>query len=615
MNIFLKKELPLFILFTAIIIVSQIIILAPHMRFGFTPDDVWLFTDFNLLGSNPFSKFLEVWKEGGPHNTSPLYYNGILFSFFGFDYKLYQIISLFFKIISIVSFYSLIQIVFRNKLLSFLSGLIFSFHYTSAGGLEMVTRSQDYLVIVGINIFLMLFYFVLSKKPKNTLLAVITSLVLFCLFVINPIRAYPLLVFILFVEIIYLLIYKSRVNFHYIVKTTIILFTPFVFFLYLLSYSKEGGFYRNLLFMIQKISDGNLQLILTPFATLGSFFLTGEWFRILSLSKWDFNYYFFNYVWFKALIFFVILTAPLSIIFSKKPGRFFFTVIVINTIFEAALFFLVNKVVNLPEGIKMHYDPIFLIPSTILGIYIVTLTIVVLWEWVYSNKKNIFQNLYLFGMLFLLSFIWSTWIFQDYSSVPLGLHGYATLPSMGISVVLASIFALIYTKIKSSNNLFKSFAPSIFLVLIPYYFFCNDQVQGFLKKNLDGGMKATDQIYMKNKFWSFIRDPKDCNKFIYISANDYPNGSFYDFILLDRFDKWYNLYSPYHSKSLCPIAYLLHDKDKLRASYTSINDKKGFLYKNIDKVNIFYPFENFYAFKLQDRNILDVTSDVLSEIK
>lgn len=608
---YLKREWLFLLIFILLISFSQGLILKSHLEFGFSPDDIWFFSDFSRLGSQPFLKFNQVWQDAGPYHAPHIYYNGILFSFFGFNHQAYQIASLIFKILSIISFYILIQVVFRNRLLTFISALIFSLHYSSLGSFEMVSRTQDYLLITGINIFLIFFYLI-HKESKNLLWITLASAVLFFSFFINPIRAYPMLPFILFLGALIFFKNKSLSNFYWVAKNLTIIFLPLILFFILMG--TGGAFYNNILFILKKVSQGNLQLLLTPITTVGGLFLIGDGLKFLASTSWNFNS-FLSYFLGGPLVIFGLLTLFLSTILSKRPIKFFCLVFITNFILELLLFFIVDKVLNLPEATKISYDPFTYAPGAVLGIYIIVLTIFIFKEWL-NDQKNIFLSLYLLGMLFAANHIWLTWIFQDFIYIPLGINGYSTLPSMGISAAIASILTLIYTKFKN-NKILKNFAPSVFLILIPYFFLSNDQIQIYLTRFLDsGGMKASDQVSMKNKFWQFIQEPTSCNKFFYLyTKGDHQNEYAHSVIMIDRFDKWHNLYGPFKSKVPCPVALLVNDEDKLISSYGLSNNTEGFFYKDFDGVEKFFPLKDFYAFKLQNKNIIDIKSEIMEKIR
>lgn len=611
--LYFKKELLSLLIFILIVSFSQALILKTHLEFGFSPDDVRLISDFIALGPNPFSKFIQVWQDlGGPHIVNPLYYNGILFNFFGFNYQAYQVTALIFKILSIVSFYLLIQVVFRNRLLSFISGLIYSFHYGSVGSVEMVARTQDYLVITGLNIFLILFYLVNIGKLKNIFWLIFTSLILFSAFFINPIRAYPILPFICFLAV---LIYFKKIslsNFYHIVKNLIIIFLPFILFFGL--QGSGGVFYGNTLVISEKVSVGNFQMLLSPISSFGSLLITGDNLRFLSTPDWDLNN-FLSYFFGGPLIVFGFFSFIFSKILSEKPLKFFLGVFIANFLLEWLFFLAIDHGMNLPQQLKMSYDPYTFATPAILGGYILILSIFIFIEWL-KNKQNIYLSLYLLGMVFAITFVWFTWILYDYSNIPMGIYGYSTIPSMGISAAIASILMLAYIKIKESK-VFKPFAPFVFLLLIPYFFLSNNQIQRYLKYNIAYGNKALDQIYLKNKFWSFLTsDSNLCNNFFFLDTkNDSPNGYNYSFIMIDRFDRWYSLYGPFNSKKSCPVALLVSDEEKLLSSYTTSRGKAGFFYKYFNGDDNFFPLEDFYAFKLQNRDIIDIREETLSKLR
>ncbi len=619
MKSYFKKGWAVFLLFTLIVSVSQYIILKPHLGFGFSPDDVRLISDFISLGSNPFSKFSYVWNHlGGPHIINPLYYNGILFSFFGFNYSSYHLTALIFKILSIACFYLLIQTVFKNRLLSFLSGVIYSFHYGSVGSMEMVARTQDYLVITGLNIFLILFYLISVKRLKNILLLVLSSFVLFSAFFINPIRAYPILPFICFLGILQFSSDKSLPNFYRIVKNLAIIFLPFILFFGL--FGSGGSFHYNSYDIIKRVSNGNLQMLLSPFSSFGSLFITEGALRLLSLPRWN-PTSFLDYFFTGPFILFGVVTIALSKIFSSKPLKFFFRVFIANFIAEMLIFLAINHGINLPENLRQSYDPVAYAPAAILGVYIIVVSLFVFLEW-FKNKQNIYLKLYLFGICSAVTFVWFTWILYDFSSIPMGIYGYSTIPVMGISTAIASILVLAYTRISVRFN--KHIAPLVFLILIPYFIFSNNLIQTYLEKNLTSGNNWADQIRLKDKFWQLVENPHSCNKLFYLSVNDYPNGYFYSFIMLDRFDRWYSLYSPYHSKQRCPVALVINNEENLLINYKIINGKKGFLYKDIEYLLYkfedadfkegFIPIEDLQSLKLQDRDITNINEEILQKL-
>ena len=609
---YFKKEWVFLLIFILFISFTQMIILKPHLEFGFTPDDVRLISDYIALGPNPFLQFGTVWRAlGGPHMVNPLYYNGILYNIFEFDYQAYQVASLVFKILSVISFYLLIRVIFRNRFLSFISGIIFSFHYGSVGSMEMVARTQDYLVIIGLNIFLLLHYLINAGKVKNIFWLILSSLILFSAFFINPIRAYPILPFICFLAIFIFLKKISLSNFYKAAKNLTIIFFPFVLFFGL--QGTGGVFYGNTLVIIQKVSLGNFQMLLSPFSSFGSIFLTGNTLGFLSSLTWTLND-FLGYFIGGPFIIFGVITAILSKVVSQKPLKFFLSVFITNFLLELLIFWVIDHGMNLSTSFKMSYDPYTYAPSAILGVYILVLTVFVFLEW-FRNRQNIYLCLYLLGISFTVTFVWFTWILHDFVNIPMGIYGYSTIPSMGVSAAIASILMLAYTKIENQKSFLRVFSLFAFLPLMPYFFFSNNQIQAYLKANMDYGDRVSDQIFLKNKFWNFLKnDTTPCNNFFFLKTiSNEQNGLNYSFIMIAEFNSWYNLYGPYNSKQPCPVALLVSDEEKLLSTYTILEGKEGFLYKysNGGKDNFFH-LEDFYAFKLQNRDIIDIKSGRLS---
>lgn len=608
---YLKKEWLFLLVFILIISFSQAVILKQHMEYGFSPDDVWFFSVFSKLGPHPFLKFNQVWQEYGPYHTSNIFTNGILFNFFGFNHQAYQAASLIFKIFSVISLYFLIQIVFKNRLLALLSGLIFSFHYASIGSLEMTARTQDYPLMAGLNIFFIIFYLIYSKKLKNILWIFLSSVILFITFFINPIRAYTIIPFILFSGMILFLKDRPFSNFRWITKIFTIIFLPFI--LFILLKGPGGGYPGNFFITLQKASIGNLQVFLTPLTTIGGLFLVGDSLKFLNPSTWDLNN-FLNFFLGGPLLILGSLTLILSKVISKKPLKFFALVFTLNFFFELIIFLIVSHALNLSPEVKMNYDATTYAPAALFGGYIIILTIFVFKEWL-SDKKNIFLSLYLLGIVYAVCTILLTWIFQDFIYVPLGINGYSTLPSMGVSVSISAVLALAYTNFRT-HKILRVLAPAVFLILIPYFLLSNNQIQMYFDRYLNaGGMRASDQISLTNNFWQHVNEPRSCNKFFFLNLKSDPQNRYlYNVIMTDRFDKWYDLYGPYQAKIHCPVAMLLDDEEKLISSYRLQDNTAGFLYRNFDGIENFYPLEDFYAFKLQNKDVIDIKPEILNKL-
>lgn len=619
---FLKQEgIPL-LLISIVIITFQFLIFGQQLEAGFAPDDVRAIGHYKDLGDNPLQKYLNVWFNTGPHYANQTFYNGILFNFFGFNYSLYHFVGIIFKVFSIITLYFLIQVVFRNRLLSIIIALIYASHYGAASSLEMVLKTADYLAIAGLNIFFIIFYSYYRNNLKNRLVLFIASLILFISFFIQPIRIFPVLVFIVFLEIIIFLKQRTKETFIKLSVDQFVLFLPPLFLL-IFGYSPAtGGDMGNLSLITKKLSEGNLQLLFTPFTTLGSFFLYGENLKILSLSRLSNLSAYLHFILIQPTIFFGFLTLIFSFLVSKKPLRFFTLVMLVNFIIEILIFFIVSYALHLPAAIKIHYDPYVFLPATFLGTYVVILSIFIFFEWIKAKSKNNYLTFYLIGALFSLTLIFFHWFFQDYVFIPMGVRGYATVPVIGVSCMLGSLIMLAYSKLKRKIN---HFASLIFLLLIPFFYLSNNHIQNFIQNNLKTGMRASDQVSIKDQFWSNIQNvDQPCNKLFYFSTkDDYPNGILYSYIFIDQFYPWYKLYSPKRYDEICPITVIANDMDRLSAAYFSSGKEKGFKLKRDletfakanDLIEYNYLVDDFYAFNLKDKKITDIKDEILNIIE
>jgi hypothetical protein len=132
------------------------------LQLGFTPDDWRLLFFYQSLGDNPFSKILYVWSVKGAYTTSQVYYIGILNYFFGLNYQLYQVTNIVIKTIATVSIFPLVLIIFKRRLLAFLTTLLYGASFMGSKSLEYVVKGTDYLAIIPMNIFFIFYYYIVT---------------------------------------------------------------------------------------------------------------------------------------------------------------------------------------------------------------------------------------------------------------------------------------------------------------------------------------------------------------------------------------------------------------------------------------------------------------------
>ena len=181
--------------------ISNYYLLSDSLTLGFKPDDWILYFSYKALGTNPLSQIVSVWAERGIYTTYQVYYMGFLDSLFGLNYYSFHFVNLIFKIVATISLYPLILVLSKNKLLAVLSVILFAISHSTVGPLELVVKGSDYLAIIWMNLFLIVYYLIIVDK----LVGLKYHLLLFILFILSlafsPIRIFPLIVIPPMVEI------------------------------------------------------------------------------------------------------------------------------------------------------------------------------------------------------------------------------------------------------------------------------------------------------------------------------------------------------------------------------------------------------------------------------
>src|SRR3989344_1183983 len=143
---FSKKNILLLIILTIIVFASQFILSKKHLDYGFTNDDWYVLAWYKQVVKDPILDMPKAWREIGSHNFARVYYVGILFDIFQFDYKSYHIFNTMLKALAGLSFFPLIYILFKKRFLAFLATFLFSIHFSNFGTLGPVFSGKDSLI-------------------------------------------------------------------------------------------------------------------------------------------------------------------------------------------------------------------------------------------------------------------------------------------------------------------------------------------------------------------------------------------------------------------------------------------------------------------------------------
>src|SRR3989344_7298588 len=106
----------LFLILIPVVIISQLIILEPHLRYGFSDVDwgfLFYYKEHKANFPNIFENLYQTFLRWGVY-THQQYYIGIQEYFFGLDFQKFQITTHVFKTLATISAYPLFLIIPRN---------------------------------------------------------------------------------------------------------------------------------------------------------------------------------------------------------------------------------------------------------------------------------------------------------------------------------------------------------------------------------------------------------------------------------------------------------------------------------------------------------------------
>lgn len=605
-----------------VISVSQFIIGRKSLNMGFFIDD-WVFLSlYRSVVANPILDILNAWKNIGSHNFAHSYYIGILYSFFHLNYENYRYFNLGLKIFTAFSLYPLILMLFRRRLIAFLATLIYSIHFSTFGMLDGPSRGEDFIAIASMNLFLLVYIFFI-KKGVLSLKTLIGLTILFTITVFfDPTRMFPLIIIVFLIEIYNLLNNKSSIAYKNMIIHLLVLYSPFILVFILAPHTiiPELSYFGSSFGIFGKLIQGNFQLLLVPFASLGSIFITRDLWPYLGQPIYQ-NFGSYLLYLLKPLLMFEIINIILAFFISKNPLRFFWRISVYNLIYSLIVFFFVNHWLNLPKELAAPVDPGLYLTPSLIGLFFISIGISLLREGrIFLKTKQISPGLF-YSLFFSLIFIFLTWMFADYNSIFMGVHPYLGIPAIGVSIFMTLILVLIYDKLNSSRVcLIRKLIAPLFIVtfLVTLFRLSINSVDEVFYNWTDTGLRISDQERIRNQFWEYVNFngySKTNIPLIYFdTSEDYSNGGFYAEAIIWRVASWFDLKFKQPKESRYDRCdFLILDKSDLEGSVSIIAGKKTFVRNNCGRTLV-YKTENFYAFKLKDRNLYPIRTEILQRL-
>lgn len=614
----LKYYMFIFGFVVLIVLLLSYLILRPF-EIGFSPDD-WIFVFwYKVLGENPILKLPEVWQERGPYTTFFLYYLGILVDIWGINYWAIGLTNLGLKVLATVSVFPMVLLVFKNRLLAFISVLLYAFSYSSVGSLEFAVKGVDYLSIFFMNLFL-ISYYLLVKKGLNSRWLPISCILLTLTLISSTIRSYPLLVLIPLIEIFIWAQGRTLNKAKTGLKRMFWFYLPFILaFIY--KPTVMIGIFLAALTFPQRILEGNLHLLLIPVQGLGFMVIPLEiWGRFIKPLVFENLYaYGVGLITGGPLLSLGGLTIFLSFFVSKKPLGFILTTLVVNILLQPAAYLMAFHSLSIPSDLRVSFDPPRLY-STIPGIFVISLALSFFREWL-SNKKNLLLLALWVTPLSALIFTALIWLLAGLNLSYTETSYYLVVASEGISIFIAAILALILDKDQKKKWVKAFTIMLVALILLAIFIISREVINKFFISMNSRGRNYVGQQMIQNRFRKQLNN-FDYSKpaFFYFDGSDIAvDGTFFGEAFLSVFPHWIHVKDNKLIDGCVEVFYA--DRIKL-ASLIQVKDgEKGILYKALCvkdgkawNQEMFYKKENIYAFKLKNRDFIDIRDEILKEL-
>lgn len=632
-----KKNLLLVFLLFIILLGLNSLIFNEQLNYGFRDVDWMSLYYYKLFGNLSFNHLLETFKVNGTY-THQVYYVGFLEQIFGLNFRLLHLASQMFKIFAALSIYFLILKLFKNKLLAFLTSVLYTISYTNAGPLFQLSTGSYFPGVILMNIFFIVYWKIITEV-KGFKWLILADIFLMLAFFITTERMYPLFFLIIIIELITIIIseYKRAASILSF-KRLLFIFLPLIilFFIYNIWFknSVATGFAPNQFFvgaglMLGSILKGNWQLLLYPLASFGSIFLYGDLWKYLGqVDISSFTSYFLSLI-FGPLLRMALISIFLLYFISKNFLKL--TAVILSSVFGfALLFFFINSHWNsLDTQIRIHFDPNLVLMPAIFGFFITTFCIVIFFQWI-KTKNNYLLPL-IIGPAFSLLLIFLTWIASDLQLVFMGPQRYLSIPSIGTSLLIAGMILIIFNKLRKFKVTSK-IAWGVFLILIPLILINYNVASKFFSDELNfAGLRGDDQTRMKNTFRILIPNINKQEKslFYFDETADHDNGYFDESTILAGFEYWTRIngdgtlnYFPDPGMMRTNVQCSGHTHasciEMLKMGLTSVNGEPGILYKDIIRGQTepsFYKLNNFYALRFINKQLVDIRKEVLGEIQ
>lgn len=614
------------IMLILVIWILQMLFLNQAARTGFDAWDDWgmLFT-YDAFKANDLRNFPIIAKfYGSPYLWSESYNIGLLKDIFGLNQTIIRYVEILFKSLAAFSISALVFKLIRNKLFSFLTIFFFIIFPSTAGPLNHIIFTGAYLTIIFI-CFSIFFYTQSIINPKKILLS---SFFFFLALLVCPSRAYLIAPIPFLIELTRLI---RSFKFLIFLRNCLVFYFPLIAFQILLFLNGDRPHpaflpHSDIISRFQQVTSGNLYTLSLPFQAISSLFIDPSFVQKLSGDT-------------KLLLGFtkiniILLILSLGLGLATKGKRFIsFTLRLMGlTILIEAIFYLFGNfslnnnqilyksIIDKIQPYSQTLNP-SIFQATLGGFYSI-LGLLLSWEWWKYHRNNRLLLVILFAWLWsifsvVLLYLTSHW----YGMLTHSIDRYIIVSSPGAVIFIAGIFTVCIqsaTKIKNFNLKLLSFALVIFFITLTIWGNYQLLDKAFFHQNEILGSSAFWQDTMYQKFiHKSGRDNLKNPTLLYIDPNKnlaFINGSFSG---PARFRLFYDE-SGKLIRGTCKA--IVTDLEILKNGLEIQNGEKGFsvesicLNPTVSYQVAFYPFNNFYAYRIEGKEFIDIKENILNQI-
>jgi len=434
-----------------IIILISLLTLFPVFHVGLYGDD-WLAIFRYVVHVSPPSK--EGWNLFTyyltPYGSQDIIM-GLLYRAFGTNAFYYEITSFIFRMIAAFSLYPLVFYLTKSKLASFFSMLFFSITTIGFDSTGWLLTMPTYLTIAFFNIFL--YFYIKFKEIKKVKYLLFSGIFFYLAYVTASQRMIGAPLFILCLELFWLIKDRTFTNFKYS------LFRVMLIFAILLTISisghslgNSGDWFSRLdssIATIQKmLSEGRSEFFLYPIVTIGGMFIPNFAFPSIQINtKKDMLFS----VALPALAFFLLFLLIIKANIAKLTRGDIYKSL-LSAIIWIFIVFMIRKL-NI-----VTFSSSNLILMAVVGGLVIIVWILLMFK--YYSQKNILIALFLSLSWTLLSFF-VAWLWNPASYID-STHRYLTTSAIGVSIFFAIIISL---GRKFNNQVCLTLLLSLFLFL------------------------------------------------------------------------------------------------------------------------------------------------------